>query len=152
MPFLISSLATGLFCGLLSRYQLPNMMATQLWIWGCRQAHHRRSVRSELLCNFGQCCAGTLGRSDTSGYCDSQLEDLEDQDASTATLHLGPAPTTILVRFHRLNFFRLTLTDDDEQNGFRIDGESAHNSEEDTKKSFDFTGQIKRLNESSASD
>jgi hypothetical protein len=41
------------------------------------------------------------------------------------------------------------FTDDDDQNGFGIDG---HSSEEDTKKSFDFTGEIRRLNESGASD
>ena len=52
---------------------------------------------------------------------------------------------------HEPPVFRLTLTDD-EQHDFGIDGESAHSSEEDTKKSFDFTGEIMKLNESGASD
>jgi serine/arginine repetitive matrix protein 2 len=79
----------------------------------------------------------------------------EDQDTSMAAVAAEPAsaddPDTV-THTHELPVFRLTLADDDDQTSFGIDGESAHGSEDDTKKSFDFTGEIKRLNESGASD
>jgi serine/arginine repetitive matrix protein 2 len=46
--------------------------------------------------------------------------------------------------------FHVSLVDD-EQNECDID-ESTHTSDEDGKKSFDFTGELKKLNESGASD
>jgi len=58
---------------------------------------------------------------------------------------------TSVPQTHEPPVLRFTLTDDD-QNGFRIDGDPAHSSEKDTQKSFDFTGEIKRLNEPGASD
>ena len=125
--------------------------------------------------------SGTLGGSDISGYGGGQLgasdpdSDVPDElkfilaahsdggsimeEQNTPTMTLLPLePTSVndnpdmVQQTHELPVFRLTLTDDDDQNGFGIDGESAHSSEEDTKKSFDFTGEIKRLNESGASD
>ena len=47
--------------------------------------------------------------------------------------------------------FRAALIDGD-QNRFEIDGECVQTSGEDTKKSFDLTGELKKLNESVASD
>ena len=41
---------------------------------------------------------------------------------------------------------------DDDQNRFEIDGECVQTSGEDTKKSFDLTGELKKLNKSVASD
>jgi hypothetical protein len=123
--------------------------------------------------------SGTLGGSDISGYTESQLDasdpdsDVPDElkfilaarpDTGSIVESLSsriPTPTFVPESSALANtspqtneppVFRLTLPGDDDQNGFGIDGESAHSSEEDTKKSFDFTGEIMKLNESGASD
>ena len=122
---------------------------------------------------------GTLGGSDISGYTESRLDasdpdsDVPDElkfilaarsETGSIVENLSPdTPTPAFVpklsaladttpQTNEPPIFRITLTDEDDQNGFGIDGESAHSSEEDTKKSFDFTGEIMKLNESGASD
>jgi hypothetical protein len=125
--------------------------------------------------------SGTLGGSDMSAYGDSQL-DLSDADsdvpdelkcilaahsdnrsvglpfqeevqalASSLAFNKSVLADNNFNQTHAPPVFRLTLADDN-QNGFAIDGEGVQSSEEDTKKSFDFTGEIKKLNESDASD
>ena len=55
----------------------------------------------------------------------------QDQDESTATLPLEPAAAPAVTTYDNpdtveLPVFRLMLHDDDEQNGFGIDGEGTH--------------------------
>ena len=68
----------------------------------------------------------------------------------TAPSFSAPPPSEPLPPLDR-PVFRAALIDDD-QNRFEIDGECMQSSDEDTKKSFDFTGELKKLNESGASD
>jgi hypothetical protein len=84
------------------------------------------------------------------------FQDDQESSASTSSCNNPPAakqlPTHILSAPPSLPLpiFHVSLVDD-EQNEYDID-ESTHTSDEDTKKSFDFTGELKKLNESGASD
>ena len=68
----------------------------------------------------------------------------------STSFSVSPPPAEPLPHLDR-PVFRAALIDDD-QNRFEIDGECVQTSDEDTKKSFDFTGELKKLNESGASD
>jgi serine/arginine repetitive matrix protein 2 len=60
-----------------------------------------------------------------------------------------PVPSSSSPPALQLPVFHVSLIDD-EQNQYDIDG--MHTSEEDTKNTFDFTGELQKLNESGASD
>ncbi len=60
-------------------------------------------------------------------------------------------PDPLVVLTIDLPVFQASLVDE-EQNHFTIDGDEVHSSDKDTKKSFDFTGELQKLNESGASD
>ena len=75
----------------------------------------------------------------------------EEETSQASPLTPRPPNDTLVSPTVEPPVFYLTLTDN-EQNVLGVDGESAHSSEEDTKKSFDFTGEIMKLNEAGASD
>ena len=82
----------------------------------------------------------------------------DDQESSASTSSCNNPPVAKQFPAHILSappslplpVFHVSLVDD-EQNEYDID-ESTHTSDEDTKKSFNFTGELKKLNESGASD
>ena len=95
--------------------------------------------------------------SDRNFVADSEsLSFLDDQDETVSKPFLPNPPADVPAPFSNtppaLQFpvFRAFLIDD-EQNQYDID-EGMNTSDEDTKKSFDFTGELKNLNESGASD
>ncbi len=99
------------------------------------------------------------GHSDRGSVAES-LSFQDDQEASICVVSTDTdllsmlskeLPDPLVVPTIELPVFQASLVDE-EHNHFAIDGDEVHSSDEDTKKSFDFTGELQKLNESGASD